>query len=408
MGIQALILAAGRGSRLGNHSAGVPKPLLEVGRSTLAEHQLDALAMSGVGPVGMVVGYASDEIESALGIKVEYIYNPRWATTNSLYSFSLSRSWVTGDLLILNCDVLFDREILERLLEQGGDCIAYDSSSGDGREQMKVALQDGRLTEMSKTLDPAKADGENVGMIHLRKECVDALFKAADELIAEGQSQAWLGAALQRVAQRHPIRGIDIAGLPWGEIDFTYDLDRARREVWPAIHRRSRRSRPLRRASRFAMLATVLLAAAAAVITGFTAPPLEWETVAISGLDHANIEVRGVSQEWHVLAGGQLVELAITGPTELSIETRLVLSDSIDRESHYVIVTALDDSPEQWRVITTRPSSSAHHASWRIAKRDRDRMPIAEGTHQLRLRLEGSAMSSCLVHIRQLSDSTEN
>ena len=85
--MQALILAAGRGSRLGGHTADVPKCLLEVGRRPLIEHQLGTLADAGVGPVGMVLGYCADEIKGVVGIRAEYILNPRWNTTNSLYSF---------------------------------------------------------------------------------------------------------------------------------------------------------------------------------------------------------------------------------------------------------------------------------------------------------------------------------
>ena len=67
MTTQGLILAAGRGSRLGPNSEGIPKPLLQVGRRTLIEHQLEMLAQADVGPVGMVVGYCADEIERFVG-----------------------------------------------------------------------------------------------------------------------------------------------------------------------------------------------------------------------------------------------------------------------------------------------------------------------------------------------------
>ena len=58
--IQAVILAAGRGSRLGSSGDEVPKCLLEVGRRRLIEHQLDSLADAGVGPVHIVVGYGAE------------------------------------------------------------------------------------------------------------------------------------------------------------------------------------------------------------------------------------------------------------------------------------------------------------------------------------------------------------
>ncbi len=412
MATQALILAAGRGSRLGSQSRGLPKPLLDVGRKTLAEHQLEALSMAGVGPVGMVVGYAADEVERALGNQVEYLHNRRWATTNSLYSFTLAREWVTGDLLILNCDVLLDPEILDRLLARGGNCLAYDSSSGNGREHMKVCLQDGRVASISKTLDHAKSHGENVGVLHLDKECVDALFQAAAEILAEGHEQAWLATAVERVARNLAIQGVDIAGLPWGEIDFPYDLERARREVWPAICRRGIRKHPAFRTARLvllAVLAATVVLGGSWLIKSLSTPGPEWEALALSGLDPCRIEIRGVPQNWYGLAtGGAWLETSIDGPAEIYIETRLILPDATDCVSHYVLVTTLDDAPEEWHAIATRPSNSARHGEWTVAKNDRLKIEVPAGTHLVRARLALPEAGRSLVRVRELTSSSEN
>src|SRR5215510_10812589 len=135
--MQALILAAGRGSRLGAKGDSTPKCLLEVDRQPLVEHQLRALAEAGIAPVAMVVGYCADEIEDEVKIRAEFIHNDRWKTTNSLYSFWLAREWVKDAVFVLNSDTLFAPEILNRLLDASGDAIAYDSGSGDAREHMK-------------------------------------------------------------------------------------------------------------------------------------------------------------------------------------------------------------------------------------------------------------------------------
>ena len=407
MATRALILAAGRGSRLGSQSDGVPKPLLQVGRRTLVEHQLEMLATAGIGPVGMVVGYAADELQAAVGAKVEYLHNHRWATTNSLYSFTMARSWVTGDLVILNCDLLLDPEILDRLIAHGGNCLAFDSSSGNGREHMKVCLRDGRVTAMSKTLEPSRTHGENVGILHLKKECVDALFKAAGELLEEGQQQAWLGAAVQKVAQEHPIEGVDVAGLPWGEIDFSHDLERARHEVWPAIRRRHFRKRPLIRTGRLILLAAAVVIAIAFLIKALAPPAQQWEAVSITGLEQGRIEVRGIAQDWFVLASGQVLELPVAGPTEVLVETRFLLDDGSDRETHYVLVAGLGAS-EEWHSIVTRPSGSTRHPEWVVAKIDRQQLIVPEGRHQLRARLMLPEGGRCLIRVRQLAEDGDN
>ena len=65
--MQAVILAAGFGSRLKSVSGSKAKPLLEVGGRPLILHQLETLADHGIGPVLVVVGHQADEVQGIIG-----------------------------------------------------------------------------------------------------------------------------------------------------------------------------------------------------------------------------------------------------------------------------------------------------------------------------------------------------
>ena len=233
--LQAVILAAGQGCRLNGSAAPRPKCLYEVGRVPLLHHQLRALNEVGVSDVVIVVGFQGDRIRRAAGGAARYVENDRFAETNSLSSFLLARPLVDADVLVFNCDVYFHPELLTRLLEAGGDALLYDSTSGQDAEHMKVAVRDGRLLEMAKDLPPSATSGENVGMLRLTQATASAVFDAGEEIVTGHGELAWLAAAVSRVAARRAIRCIDIAGLPWVEIDFPADLHRARTEVFPAV-----------------------------------------------------------------------------------------------------------------------------------------------------------------------------
>jgi choline kinase len=230
--MQAVILAAGGGSRLG---ADVPKCLVGVGGQPLLEHQLDALEQSGVDEVTVVVGHQHEQVRDAVGRRVRLVRNARYAETNSLYSFWLARQAVEGELVLLNSDVLFPSQLLGRLLSAPGSALAFDTSSGEDDEHMKVLTRRGHLQRMSKALPPDDTDGENVGVIRLSASAADAAFEAAGWLVQEGCLAEWVGAAITDVAPRHPIACLDVADLPWVEIDFPEDLELARDQVWPAI-----------------------------------------------------------------------------------------------------------------------------------------------------------------------------
>ena len=235
--MQALILAAGTGSRL---NVGLPKCLVEVGGRRLLDHQLDAIEQAGADQVTLVLGYQHKLVEDAASGRAEVVLNERYACTNSLYSFWLARRAVEGDVMVLNSDVLFAPELLQDLLAVAGSAIAIDSSSGDEDEQMKVRQQQGRLLRLSKDVPPMFSHGESLGVAHLSPLAVRAAFAAAGSLVGRGQETDWVAAAFNDVARRHRISCMDVAGQPWVEIDFPEDLELARNYTWPAIANLSR------------------------------------------------------------------------------------------------------------------------------------------------------------------------
>lgn len=234
--IQGVILAAGRGSRLADAINNGPKCLAEVGGRPLIDHQLALLAEAGVQRVLIVTGYRADEVRAAVGERAEFIHNVAWETTNSLYSLGLCRDWVTGALVVMNCDVLPHADALRRVLAHEGNAFAYDSSSGTDEEHTKVELEDdGSLLAMSKELPGYRSQGENVGLLYFDKRAARLLFREVEALLRSGHEHMWVTAVVQVVANYIRLRAVDIADLPWVEIDFPQDLDLARRVIWPGI-----------------------------------------------------------------------------------------------------------------------------------------------------------------------------
>ena len=227
----AVILAAGIGSRLGS---GV-KCLVEIGGRSLLEHQFLALAEAGVDTVVVVAGHQVERVQRAVGGRADVIVNDRYAETNSVYSFMLARGSVSGSALVLNADVLFHPEVIRRLLDVEGSALAFDSSSDLDDETMKVEVNEGRVVQMSKTLEPVEQSGENLGILKLDGSAALAAFVAATAVVDQGGEQDWVGSAINALAACVPIAAVDVSTLPWTEIDYKIDLDRARTHVWPQL-----------------------------------------------------------------------------------------------------------------------------------------------------------------------------
>jgi len=242
---QGLILAAGRGRRLGANVDEVPKCLLRVGGKTLLDHQLDMLESAGVGDICVVAGYQKQALFRACHRRATVIHNEHWADTNSLYSLSLAREWVNHDVVVMNCDVLIDPVVLRQLLATQSSCFAFDSSSGSDDEHMKVELSGNRLVTMSKSLDSAHVHGENVGLLHFLADDARRLFAHALAILEDGSKTLWMASAVQRLAAERSLQGVDVRGRPWIEIDYEADLEDARRRVWPLIAQQRLRNETL-------------------------------------------------------------------------------------------------------------------------------------------------------------------
>ncbi len=233
--MQAIILAAGEGRRL-RDPHGRPKCLVEVGGAALVQHQVRALTQAGVDDVSIVVGYEHEQVRSTVGPGVRYVVNPRFAETNSMYSFLLAGPVIHDDVVVMNSDLLFDPSLIPRLLGSvGDDALLYDSGSGEDDEEMKVEVLDGRLVEMAKDLCPDRVSGENVGILRLSATTALNAVAAAGAIAAEGGERSWLAAAINRIAPDHRIHCMDVSGSAWVEIDFPEDLRRARTEVLLSI-----------------------------------------------------------------------------------------------------------------------------------------------------------------------------
>jgi choline kinase len=239
--MKGVILAAGKGSRLNGTAGDKPKCLVEVGGLTLIERQIRTLRAAGIDDIVVVVGSQAERVRAACGPQVTYVENSRFAETNSLYSLWTARALLYEGFVVLNCDVLFHPALLDDLLATHHDAallIAYREPGQEpyGDEEMKVRTRGGRVVEMSKTMDPAVADGENLGIVKFGPASAPLLIGMLDRIVAAGGQRDWAPKAFSAFAQERPLHALGTHGHPWIEIDFPEDYQRALREVLPAIH----------------------------------------------------------------------------------------------------------------------------------------------------------------------------
>ena len=120
--MKAIILAAGMGTRLRPITMSIPKCLVPVNSRPILEHQLEALLLAGIQDVILVVGHLAELLSDKYGtsyggMNIHYVQNHLYETTNNIYSLWLAKQHLDSQVLLLEGDLVFEPELLQRLTQ---------------------------------------------------------------------------------------------------------------------------------------------------------------------------------------------------------------------------------------------------------------------------------------------------
>ena len=121
--MQALMLAAGMGKRLGKYTENATKCMVPVNGKTLIEYAIEALIEADVKKLTLVVGYKKEVLKDFLKdkyneIEINYIDNDVYDTTNNIYSLYMARDVLAqDDTILLESDLIFDKKIIKEIIE---------------------------------------------------------------------------------------------------------------------------------------------------------------------------------------------------------------------------------------------------------------------------------------------------
>ena len=239
--MKAIILAAGMASRLRPLTLTTPKSLLKVGERSLLQRSMDALIANGVKEFCVVTGYLHEMIEDfvrkqyADSIKVTFIYNKVYETTNNIYSLWLARPFAEGqEVLLLDSDLLYDPLIVTRVLASDAPNELTLIRHELGEEEMKVVTDErGSIKEISKTCNPANAAGESLGIEKMGVEYTKALYKELEPMMNEEHLEnVFYERAFERlIPQGHTYQVLDVTELFSCELDTREDFENAKAKI---------------------------------------------------------------------------------------------------------------------------------------------------------------------------------
>jgi len=245
--MKVVMLAAGIGSRLGittiEHP---PKVLLNFGGKSLLQYHIEIFQRHGIDELVLGVGYHHQEIErqiAALGAQdyVRTVFNEDYEEGNIVTLWVLRHELCCGGpVLLMDADVLYCEELVERLVNsRHQNCLLLDRAFTPGDEPVKLCIRDGEIVEFRKWLS-AEFDfcRESVGLFKLAARVAEKIIAQTGLYLMQGRRHDPYEEAIRDVlltSRRRTFSFEDITGIPWIEIDFAADIERANTEILPRI-----------------------------------------------------------------------------------------------------------------------------------------------------------------------------
>ncbi|OHB47835.1 MAG: hypothetical protein A2106_04880 [Planctomycetes bacterium GWF2_40_8] len=242
--MKVIILAAGVGKRMSAVTNIIPKCLIKIGEKTLLERHLETISLLGIKDIVFVVGHFKEKIKEAVEnnngsrFNIKYIENEQY-TKGSILSLWDARNELNDDVLIMDADVLYHDKLLIKLAEsKNKNCFLLDENSEDTGEEMMLFVKGDKVIGISKVSSyDCDFKGEGIGFLKLSANDCHKLRNILEEFEQAGKVNNEYEDSLHELLPRCTVGFEKVADLPWIEIDFEEDIERARREILPKIEK---------------------------------------------------------------------------------------------------------------------------------------------------------------------------
>jgi len=239
--MKVIMLAAGVGKRMSAVTNIIPKCLIKIGEKALLERHLDTISLLGIKDIVFVVGHLKEKIKEIIeknntGLNITYIENEQY-TKGSILSLWYARNELNDDVLIMDADVLYHDKLLLKLAEsENRNCFLLDKSSEYAGEEMMLFVKGNKVIGISKVSSyDCDFKGEGVGFFKLSSNDCHKLKTILEEFEQAGKVNVEYEDSLHELLSHCTVGFERVEDLPWIEIDFEDDIERAGREIMPKI-----------------------------------------------------------------------------------------------------------------------------------------------------------------------------
>ncbi len=244
--MKVIMLAAGVGKRMSAVTNIIPKCLIKIGEKSLLERHLETISLLGIKDIVLVVGHLKEKIKETVennnnSFNIKYIENEQY-TKGSILSLWYARNELNEDVLIMDADVLYHDKLLIKLAESSNkSCFLLDENCEDTGEEMMLFVKGDKVIGISKVSSyDCDFKGEGVGFLKLSVNDCHKLKAILEKFEQAGKVNVEYEDSLHELLPLCTVGFERVEDLPWIEIDFEEDIERARREILPRLENANR------------------------------------------------------------------------------------------------------------------------------------------------------------------------
>jgi choline kinase len=245
--VDVILLAAGKGARLGKLTNGIPKSLLPIsGKNSILDVYLDYfLPIDSIRRICIIGGYAfsalSDYLLDKWSFEIEHgrivlLNNPIYASTNNIVTFVQSAPFFSSGGILIEADLICSPDIYMRVVKQAREnpnqsFLVIDESSWDRSDAMRISKHpNGMISEIGKDIDLDISEGEFLGISYLTPKDAEIATEVCRTLISGGENHLFYeeGFAAATSKQILSLYSLPTEGSPWSEVDNFSDYQRAK------------------------------------------------------------------------------------------------------------------------------------------------------------------------------------
>jgi len=237
---QAVILAAGMGSRLKGTFEDKPKGFLQLGNKSIIEESITRLIRIGITKIVIVTGYKSEFYDK---LKEKYpfvvtIKNEQFENTGSMYSLFTAKELIENDFLLLESDLIYEYNALQVIQNSAfNNCILLSGTTNSG-DEVYVGIDENKIVNLSKNPgEIKKLGGELVGISKISYDLYQMMDEHSEKQFSENRQYQYED-CFSDLSSYKEINYELVEDLEWIEIEDKNQFKKAKEKVYPQVQKR--------------------------------------------------------------------------------------------------------------------------------------------------------------------------